>query len=134
MRQQVHGSRQEKREETILQNGLMGRRASSPPAVNRIHGSLSTPRSPLLSSPLLDKDQSLSRTRSPHAVGGDRLVYIERWGVFSGKWGWAGRRWRGYSGAQISIMLDDSDGQLSGWDAHCHGSVTWRMVSWNCGA
>jgi hypothetical protein len=27
--------------------------------------------------PLLDKDQSLSRTRTPHAVGEDELIYIE---------------------------------------------------------
>jgi hypothetical protein len=32
----------------------------------------------LLSSPLLDKDQSLSRTRTPHAVNDDGLVYIEK--------------------------------------------------------
>jgi hypothetical protein len=31
----------------------------------------------LLSSHLLDKDQSLSRTRNPHAVDDDRLIYIE---------------------------------------------------------
>jgi hypothetical protein len=31
----------------------------------------------LLSSLLLDKDQSLSRTRNPHAVGNNGLVFIE---------------------------------------------------------